>query len=493
MKKFKLTKSTYCEGVQCAKILWLNNNKPEVREETDIESILETGKEVGEAAKGLFPEIKTIDLSEGIAQMLIRTTEYIEDGVEYIAEASFTYKNNFCSVDILRNNKGSLEIYEVKSSTELKDIYLDDVAYQYYVLKNNGYQIKSVNIMYINNEYIRDGELDLNKLFITEDVTVYAMEKQEEVKENIERIKECLEEDEEPKKDIGLYCSNPYDCSYWGYCSRHLPNNNVFNIAWLTKKKKFKLYYDGMYSFEDLRFSDINPKQMEQVIFELDNLPPKIEHEEIQSFLRELYFPLYFLDFETYQQAIPLYDGINPYMQIPFQYSIHYLENENCELKHLDFLGATGVDSREGLAKKLIEDIPSNACILAYNMSFEKGVINRLAECYPHFSNELMNIHNNIKDLMLPFQNRDYYAKELAGSYSIKKVLPTLFPNDSELNYDLLPGVKNGTEAMNIFKNLASKSKEEQKSIRHGLREYCKLDTLAMVKIWEKLKELSKK
>ena len=206
--------------------------------------------------------------------------------------------------------------------------------------------------------------------------------------------------------------------------------------------------------------------------------------------MKDLYYPLYFLDFETFQQPIPKYDGIRPYMQIPFQYSLHYIENEKGELKHKEFLAEAGIDPRRKLAEKLVNDIPKNACVLAYNMQFEKMVIKNLAELYEDLREDLLIIHNNIKDLMIPFVDRMYYCKEMQGSYSIKYVLPALFPDDPELDYHNLPLVHNGGEAMSVFATLDQKTKEEQEKIRQGLLVYCKLDTYAMVKIWEKLKKI---
>lgn len=493
MKSFKLSKSTYCSGVQCPKILWLNQNNPEVATASNNDSILETGLEVGELAKGLFGEYHNIDSENGLAGMLNDTEEALESGINIITEASFADQNNFCSVDILKNNPEGLDIYEVKSSTEIKDIHLHDLAYQYYVLTSLGYQINSANLIYINNGYVRQGELDLTQLFTIENKTETIIEMQSDVKLRIEAISEYMKRTDEPAKDLGLYCFDPYDCPYWSYCAKHLPKKNVFDLAGMLKKEKFKYYYEGIYSYEDLSVSPLKLKYLEQVLYELDNRAPKIELDEIKIFLNNLYYPLYFLDFETFQQAIPAYDGISPYMQIPFQYSLHYIEKEGGELKHREFLAPVGVDPRSDLANQLVRDIPTDACVLAYNMGFEKGVIRNLAKLYPNLATNLLMIHDNIQDLMVPFQKRHYYAKEMSGSYSIKKVLPTLFPDDPQLNYHELNLIHNGSEAMSAFAQLKDKSPEEIAAIRTALLAYCKLDTLAMVKIWQKLIEISSK
>lgn len=123
-------------------------------------------------------------------------------------------------------------------------------------------------------------------------------------------------------------------------------------------------------------------------------------------------------------------------------------------------------------------------------MSFEKGRIKELADQFEDLKESLMNIYDNIKDLMIPFFTRAYYKKEMQGSYSIKYVLPALFPNEPSLDYKNLDVVHKGDEASAAFLSLVGKTKEEQEHIRKCLLEYCKLDTLAMVKIWKKLKEI---
>ena len=493
MDKVHLSKSKYCKAKQCNKILWLNQYKPECAEQTASEAVLENGTEVGELARELLGEYSNIEYQSDLSKMIEQTKQQMEKKPNIITEASFAYDQNFCSVDILKNDVNGVEIYEVKSSTSISDIYLDDISYQVYILLNLGYQVKKASIVYINNQYIRKGELELDKLFRIEDVTEIALSKQEEIKEKIKEIHQYMEQESEPTQDIGKHCFAPYNCEYWNYCTRKLPENNVFKIRRMRKDQKLKLYHKGIYEFKDLLKQEIDWKAKQQVEFEEFNKEPIMDKEKIRTFLKNLYYPLYFLDFETFQQPIPQYDGIRPYMQIPFQYSLHYIENEKGELKHKEFLAEAGIDPRRKLAEQLVKDIPKSACVLAYNMQFEKMVIKNLAELYEDLRENLLIIHNNIKDLMIPFVDRMYYCKEMQGSYSIKYVLPALFPDDPELDYHNLPLVHNGGEAMSVFATLDQKTKEEQEKIRQGLLVYCKLDTYAMVKIWEKLKEIVKK
>lgn len=485
-----LSKSKYCNAIQCKKMLWLDYNKPEVKEDVNNNSVLEQGTEVGILARDLFGNHINIDFNIDKNKMVEDTKLALTHDEVVVTEASFQYNDNFCSVDILNKQGNKYEVIEVKSSTEINPIYLEDVSYQYFVLTNLGYKVTKVSIAYINNKYTRNGNIELDRLFNIEDVTSIAVSNFDKVKKNIDSIKQYMEYREEPTDDIGIHCFKPYDCPYFKYCTKHLPENNVFNIRGMSSKTKVSLYSGNFYSYDRLLEAKISDKYKQQIDFELNDREPHINKKNIKDFMDTLSYPLYFLDFETYQQPIPLYDGINPYMQVPFQYSLHYIEQEQGELYHKEFLAEADVDPRRTLALQLVEDIPTNACVLAYNMMFEKMVIRNLAKLYPDLSSRLMSIHDNMKDLMIPFVNRDYYTKEMYGSYSIKYVLPALFPDEPSLNYHNLDLVHNGSEASSSYANLGKLSEEEQIKVRTSLLKYCELDTYAMVKIWDKLKEI---
>jgi hypothetical protein len=208
--------------------------------------------------------------------------------------------------------------------------------------------------------------------------------------------------------------------------------------------------------------------------------------------LASLKYPLYFIDFETFQLAVPEYDGTRPYQQLPFQYSLHIVEKEGAPLQHKEFLAE--IDDGDFLrhfAESMIHDIPENGSVIVYNQNFEHSRINELARMLPDLEEELMRINSNMVDFLPPFKQRQYYMKEMRGSASIKQVLPALYPNEQDLDYHNLPVVHNGSEASETFLSLRGKSKDEQKELRKGLLVYCKLDTYAMVKIWEKLKEVT--
>ena len=487
-----LSKSKYTNACQCKKMLWLDINKPDVKGEIDPSNAMDNGNMVHEVARDLLGNHVTINFNKDLSKMIDETNEYLKKDNIVICEASFSYQNNFCSVDILEKKKDEYYLYEVKGSTKEKDVFLLDISYQYYVLSKLGLKINKCYLVHINNKYYRHGELELDKLFKKVDVTDKILKLQNNVENNIKEIELYMKNKEEPSDTIGNHCVNPYKCPYFKYCIRNLESPNVFDIAsGMRFISKMKLYKDGKTTFKDLLNIDLNSKYKQQIEFELYNKKDYIDKEKINEFLDTITYPLYFLDFETFQLPIPKYDNTNPYMQIPFQYSLHYIEKRGGELNHKEFLGSEK-DPRRELAERLVSDIPINVCTLAYNMAFEKTRIKELANIYPDLKEHLMNIHDNIKDLMIPFYNRDYYSKDMKGSYSIKKVLPALFPNESSLDYHNLELVHNGSEAMSYYDTLFDRPKSEQEYIRERLLKYCELDTYAMVKIYEKLLEIIK-
>ncbi len=482
-----LSKTKYCKALQCKKWLWLLEHHPLEEEEN---SVFDTGKEVGELAKNLLGPHIDVRYNEDLKEMLKDTKSLLLLNNVVITEASFLYESLFCSVDLLKKRGDSFEVYEVKSSTEVKDIYLEDLAYQVYILNHLGYKIDKACIVYINKEYERFGELDLSSLFVISDETSVILAKQGEVEENIKKILEYQKKEEEEDEKIGIHCVKPYPCPYFEYCTKGLKKPNVFDLRGIRDQKKFDWYDRGVISYEDLLKEEIDPKTKQQIEFELKDKEPFIDKEQIIHFMDTLSYPLYFLDFETFQQAIPLYDGIKPYMQIPFQYSLHSIESKDAPLKHTEFLDTSGLDPRRNLALQLVKDIPKDSCVLAYNMRFEKMVIKNLASLYPDLKEDLMRIHDSIKDLMFPFVNRFYYQKEMKGSYSIKQVLPSLFPEDPALDYHNLEQVHNGSEAMNAYQEMNRLGGKEKEDLIHNMLKYCELDTFAMVKIWTFLNEI---
>ncbi len=495
---FNFSKSKYCGLWQCPKIAWLRKYKPdEITVDGSVLARMEAGNIVGDLAMGLFGDFVEVTAYDGekidLSKMIEKTKAEMAKGTPVICEASFDFNGLYCAVDILKKDGDGWAIYEVKSSThEDKQVYAADVAYQKYVLESCGVNVTGTYLICINNEYVFDGTLDIHQLFKIADISEGVFFESANIKTNLNVAELILKSTDEPPIDLSTACNNPYRCSFWSYCSRHIPHPSVFDLYRLSFSKKIDLYKKGKIIFEDLIFEETitNEKQLRQMSFSLKDQGTYIDKAGIGEFLDTLSYPIYFLDFETVQPIIPEYIGTKPYSQIPFQYSLHYIEKEDGELKHKEFLAESGTDPRRALAERLCEDIPLNVCVTAYNKAFECTRIKELAEAFPDLAEHLLNIERNIKDLLVPFQGGYYYNKAMGGSFSIKSVLPAIFPDDPALDYHNLEQIHNGSEAMSIFPKIKDMPKEEQEITRKNLLKYCELDTYAMVKIWEELKRV---
>jgi len=551
-----LSKSRYTAFCQCPKNLWLKVFKPEEAiVDAGVQARFEQGNVVGDLAMQLYGDFKEAhaELPDGkldLGKMVEQTRQWIKEGVENIAEASFVYErehrvenalldpdkplfktwkeSHYCAVDILRKTADGWAIYEVKSTSfpefngqETKlEKYAPDIAYQKWVLTQCGINVTGTYLVCLNSDYVRQGGLDIQQLFVVKDMKAMVDDEYLKVPARVSQALKVLKSEQEPDLDLSECCMKPYGCAFWEYCKRQhgVPSPSVFDIyggkgkGGFTFKKKLDCYHQGLIAFEDLRSTDIGPIQNMQIEAALTGRE-FINSEGIRKFLNKLSYPLYFLDFETMQDAVPQYDGAKVYAQITFQYSLHIkekesttkvveLENKGRKLKlhkianyitHKEYLAPSdGSDPRRALAEQLCKDIPKDVCTLAFNKMFECGRIRELASLYPDLAPHLLNIADNIKDLIDPFRAGNYYVPAMGGSFSIKSVLPALFPNDSELDYHNLDDrCQNGGDAMTIFPRIKDMEPEEAKASRQALLNYCKLDTWAMVKVWQKLKEMA--
>ncbi len=489
------SKSKYTEFWKCPKLSWLQKYKPEERESDEsAETRMIRGKEVGEIAKGLFGDYidATVLKADGtldISAMIDKTKALMSSGAENICEAAFSYDGLYCAVDILRKEGSGYAIYEVKSTAAVKDYHYADVAYQKYVLEKCGVNVVAAHIVVLNNEYVRHGAIDVVELFSIDggvDISGVIAEEERCVEENLRLAENILSSDIEPTIEL---CGKCAECDYGKYCMKDLPKPNVLDLYGF--RGKWGCLKNGIVSFDDLEKSDIRLTDMQrrQIDYALHDRGVYVDKKAVTAFLNSLTYPLYFLDFETEQPCIPEYDGVRPYEQIPFQYSLHYVESEGGELKHCEYLAESGIDPRRELAERLCADIPQNVCTLAYHASTEKGIIKKLAEEFPDLSELLLNIHSGINDLLPVFNKGAYYKCEMGGSFSIKSVLPAVFPEE---DYHNLDGVQNGTDAMDIFPRIKDMSPDEAKAAREQLLRYCEHDTYAMVMLWRELVRVSK-
>jgi hypothetical protein len=486
-----LSKSTFLRSVQCPKSLYLNRYKPELRDPPDPsqEAVFRTGNEVHALARELFAGgvLASTEDSYDPKTWLQRTRRLMQEGVGVLFEATFEHDQVLVRVDILERVGNKWKAYEVKSSTSVKDPYDWDVAVQYHVLNGADIGLVDFSLLHINGDYVRRGALDLEALFTEVPMVELAREMESEVSIQIEWAKAVLSEPLVPEIDIGPYCDEPYACDFMGHCWRHVPDHSVFTVARMKKDHKFRLYNEGIVRIEDIP-EDFPLNKTSRVHVEGHKYARSIiDQGALQDFLDSLHYPLYFLDFETFNPAIPPFDGIKPYDQIPFQYSLHRKSSPESELTHTGYLADTGVDPRLALIRSLLRDTPPPGDILAYNRSFEARILRDLAGAFPEYASELEDRSSRLIDLMLPFQKRYYYLPEMHGSYSIKAVLPALVP---ELSYDAFE-ISEGSQAMEAYYQLGGETNPARiEKIRHDLWEYCKFDTFAMVRILEKLEEV---
>jgi CRISPR/Cas system-associated exonuclease Cas4 (RecB family) len=483
-----LSKSLFLRGLQCHKSLYLHKCHPELKDEISPqqEARFQSGTDVGLYAHRLFPggvEIPYDTLTH--EEQLLMTKAEIEKGTATLYEPAFSFNGVFVKVDILQEGEDGWEIYEVKAASGMKDVYFDDVAIQYYVLTDMGLPVSKAYLVYINTQYVRKGEIESERLFSRVDITELVKEKQILLEEEIKRLREMLKSGTPPDIDIGPYCSNPYDCDFHGYCWKHIPEVSVFSLR-EKGADKFELYRQGIIRLEDIPLDRLNGKQRQQVEAFLEK-KDYINSKATKKFLDSLWYPLYFLDFETFNIPIPPFDGLRPYEKVPFQYSLYCLEHEGAEAKHYEYLALPGVDPRGELMRKLLSEVPENACVIAYNSSFETRVFRSIADWFPEYRQRIESLIKNVRDLMAPFQRRNIYCWQMQGSYSMKSVLPIMVP---ELSYDSME-ISDGMVAAYAYSRIgASQNPEEVERIRKALLEYCGLDTLGMVKIVEKLREL---
>lgn len=494
---FNFSKSKYCGLWQCPKIAWLRKYKPEEMVlDSKVQERMDIGNDVGDLAMGLFGDYVEVTAYDGdkidLERMIEATRIELSKQTPIICEASFSFNGLYCAVDILRQENGGWAIYEVKSSThDDKAVYGADIAYQKYVLEHCGIKVTGTYLVVLNKEYIFDGQLDLQGLFKISDASEMVRSEEPYVEPNIALAMQYLSCDTEPPLDLAECCKEPYTCAFWAYCTRHIPNPSVFNLYRMPFKKELEFYRQGIVSYQDLQceLNALNKKQRRQVEYGVAEKGDYIEKENVRAFLGTLSYPLYFLDFETLMPTVPRYIGTKPFAQVPFQYSLHYIEREGGELKHKEFLAEPGTDPRRPIAERLCEDIPKDVCVTAYFKTFECSRIKELAETFPDLAEHLMNIHDHIVDLLTPFQSGWYYNRAMGGSFSIKSVLPALYPNDPALDYHNLEEIHHGGEAMAAFPAMEHMDAEQREKTRRNLLKYCELDTFAMVKVFEKLRE----
>ena len=449
------------------------------------QAIFDQGTSVGKLAEQLFPggvDARPKD-TYSYQESVLATYYYIQEGHSTIYEAAFQHDNVLAALDILVKKKGKWHAYEVKSSTSVKDTFLQDAALQYYVITQMGLPLVDFSIVYINNDYERYGDLDIHQLFTIESVLEQVLELQPQIAAKIAELKEVLQQKKSPDRAIGPHCSDPYACDFMEHCWQHVPEDSVFDLRGHgAGAKAFDLYEQGILHLSDIPDDyPLHPAQIIQVQCHRSG-QPYIEQEALDSFLDRMEYPLYFMDFETYQVAVPEWDGTRPYQQIPFQFSVHRQDSPGGPLTHFEWLAPSGTDPRKEFLANLLEAVGKKGLILAYNSIFEMGRLNDLAYWFPKKAKAIDAILARTLDLMYPFRKKHYYLPAMKGSYSIKQVLPALVP---DMNYDELE-IGNGGDASTAFYHLQFETDASLvEQTRKALLRYCAMDTEAMVRVLE--------
>ena len=492
-----LTKSSYLDGLNCEKFLWINSF---LQSEIDPpkafdQNLMDDGNEVGALVIELYPG--GIEVPKSIInrdERIALTNQLIENGTEVIYEATFFADNIEIRVDALLKVKDGYEIRELKSTKWKNEIikdkkfqkHIDDVSIQYYVLNKLGFCITNSYVMAINGEYIRGDMLEVKDLFKEEKVSNKVLDIQESIPEKVKHLNEILSDSgKEPNTDIGSHChKDGQKCGAKKYCwyhQRKIPDYSIFEIFNLGKNS-LNLYYENIVDIKDIPENYKKTPLQQFYIDHWNNESTSINHKKIDEFLSDLNFPLFHLDFESYNPTIPKYKNSRPYQQIPFQYSIHVEHNDDkCE--HREFLGNPKSDPREELICQLLTDIKGNSSVIVYS-GFEQSRIEELARDFPKYSDELLAIIPRIKDFEEIFIKRYYYSYKLKKKYSIKKVMQLLVPSMESRYIDLkIAGkVSCGEEAILACKKLYTEENPVKiELIRKELLDYCELDTLATV------------
>jgi len=486
-----VSKSKFLAGLQCPRLLWTYyNNRDLIPEPGPAQQfIFDTGHLVGDLAKQRYPdgtEIKR-DRPDGrpdIPATVAETTRLLPLR-KPLFEASFQADGRYVRADILVPAEGNTwDLIEVKSSTAVKTINLWDVAYQYDCLNRCGLELRRLYLLHLDNTYVKDGPIDPHALFHRQDVTQEVLELVSLVPPLFDRHRTIIEEGD-PQTPIGPHCRSPYPCPLKPVCWADLPPHHVTELYY-AGKKAFRWLDDGWKTIDKVPTDKLSPMQTVQQNAVVSGRE-HFDADAVRRWLSGLRYPLWHLDFETMNPAVPLFDGTRPYQRIPFQFSLHMQAAPGAEPRHLEYLAEDPVDPRPQLLEKL-RVIGPEGTVLAYNKSFELGVLAELGEDFPAFGPMCDDIRARMKDLANPFQHFDAYHPDQHGKYSLKAVLPAW----TSLGYDNLD-IRDGQSATRAFMQAVfpetlglspeSVSQTHKAKILADLRSYCCLDTLAMVEL----------
>ena len=478
-----LSKSRYMDGLQCPKLLWYKvNDRKAFSQLSDAQRrVYEQGTKVGELACKRYSDGLSVGCEYDSKKNAAKTAELLELR-KPLFEAGFIFGDCYCRVDILvPSGDDEWDLIEVKSTTSVKDAHINDVSFQLYCLHGCGIRIRKCFLMHINNKYIRDGDVDVSKLFVKSDIAdqLVTVGIGLEVRKMLKVVGSSC-----PDPEIGVFCDKPYKCDLKNLCWKSMPENNVFDLCGSNKLSQ-KLFEDGVELIADITERvKLNSKQQIQRMCSISG-EDNIDKKEISNFFGKLEYPLNYLDFETYASAVPMWNGVKPYQNIPFQFSLHIQKVQGGELAHYSFLAKGKDDCRKDFVAALKKVLGKSGSVVVYNKSFEISRLRELALVFPEYDEWVEDVVLRIVDLWDPFKKFSYYSLSQKGSASIKKVLPAVTGKSYD-GMDIADGMSAAAEyLMATFEGCGNKDK-----IYSDLEKYCCLDTEGMVWIVDKLRSI---
>ena len=486
-----LSKSKIIAFRQCPKRLWLEIHQPDLRDDSASEAVFITGNQIGDVARRIYdPEGTgtTIDISFlGHSGALVRSAELLREGRGPVFEAGVSVGGALAYADVMLPDRsdGTLrwKMIEVKSSTSVKDYHLDDIAVQSYLAMTSGVPLVSVVVAHVDNSFVYPGEGDYCGLLKENDLTQEALSRSNEVRQWIADAQAVADLAEEPVVATGPQCEYPFACGFCEYCNRDKvwPEYPLTSLPRFSAAKREQMEEMGVGDLREVPDEYLSGNQARvkehtaagTVFFDAAGAAADLAPHG---------FPAYFLDFESVMFAVPIWKGTRPYQQIPFQFSLHVLDEDGM-LRHTGFLDLSGNDPSRKFALSLIAQCGEHGPVFVYNAGFESRVMRELASQFPDLASALEAIIGRVVDL-LPVARTRYYHPSQHGSWSIKAVLPAAVP---ELSYDQLEGVQDGMAAGEAFLEAITPSTtpERKREIEGQLVAYCGLDTFAMVRLWE--------
>lgn len=487
-----LSKSDYLLFLKHPAWLWLKkfdkSKLPPI--DDNQQAIFDSGHLFEEYAEQLFPDSEKLSFGnyEEYISLPLRTKNAVDKGIKTILQGRFEYGSLTCIVDVLdKTGENKYDLYEIKSSASAKPEHTYDLAFQVFVLEKLGLRIERAFVIHVNTQYRRSGEVKTEEITSIVDVTPDVKAAMQETKENIERAQKVADS-KTPPSFSPRYSGNLKEwLEIFRFINPDLERYSIYSLTGISQNQIAQLEDLGISSISDIpQDFSLTPKQKQQVE-SVKSGKQFIDKNNIKLFLDKLKYPLYFLDYETLSSVIPYFDGLSPYQQLPFQYSIHVMEKPGGELLHREYLHTISTHPGLPILESLKRDIGIEGSVIVWNESFEKGRNKELGELFPEYDDFVTKLNERVVDLMIPFSKGWYVDKDFFGSASIKKVLPALV---SDLSYDDLDIHEGGSAQRSWMETiLDGKNPEQKEKIMNDLIEYCELDTLAMVRLYQVLKE----